>query len=375
MMNAPPKRPSPEKLSTHALNRALLARQMLLDRAALSPLAAVERLAGMQAQVPQAPYVGLWSRLQGFRPEALSALIEDCRVVRIASLRATIHLLSAADCRTFRPLAQPVFDRVGFSSAEARSLRGIARDEFIAAAREAVNQKPLTWAELRRHLATRWPEHDDLALLRAVQFALPLVQVPPRGLWRRSGAARVTTAEAWLGRPLTRRPSLAKLVLRYLAAFGPASVLDIQAWSGLTRLAAIVEKQRPKLHTFTGEDGRELFDIPDAPRPDEGVAAPVRFLPEFDNLTLAHANRSRIVNRRPKKPLPDNAVVKGFLVDGFVAGYWKIVRDRDRATLQLEPFEPLSRSAADALVQEGERLLTFAAPELGDRDVRIITAD
>jgi hypothetical protein len=374
-MKAARKRTSLQTLSVRSLNRALLARQMLLERHSLSPLAAIERLTGMQAQVAQAPYYGLWSRLQGFRPEELSELIERRLAVRIGSLRGTIHLLSASDCLAFRPLVQPVFDRVLFSNGEAKTIKDISRDELVAAAREAVDSKPLTWAELRRHLAMRWPEHSDVALLRAVQFTLPLVQVPPRGLWQRSGAARVATAEAWLRRPLAGNPSIEKLVLRYFAAFGPASVMDVQAWSGLTRLAAVVERLRPKLLSFAGEDGRELFDVQDAPRPSEDVAAPVRFLPEFDNLTLAHANRSRIVNSRPRKPPPDNAAVKGFLVDGFVAGFWKIVRERQRATLRLEPFKPLKRQAANALAREGERLLAFAAPELSDRDIRIVEED
>ena len=368
-------RPGLATLSPRALNRALLARQMLLEREAISPLAAIERLAGMQAQVPQSPYVGLWSRVAGFRAEQLSELIEGRQAVRIGAMRGTIHLLSAADCLAFRPLVQPVFDRVLFSSAEARSLRDIPIAEFVAAGREAVKRSPLTWAELRRHLAVRWPQHDDAALLRAVQFSLPLVQVPPRGLWQRSGAARVTTAGAWLKKPLARKPSAEKLVLRYLAAFGPATVADAQAWSGLARLGAVVEKLRPKLVSFTGEDGRELFDLPEAPRPDSEVVAPVRFLPEFDNVTLAYANRSRIIRDGPQKPLPDNTVVKGFLVDGLVAGHWKIVRAGERATLQLEPFKRLTKTARKALLGEGERLLGFAAREAGDHDIRFVGED
>ena len=365
------KRSGPQTLSARALNRALLARQMLLERASLSPLAAIERLAGMQAQVPQAPYCGLWSRLEGFVPEQLSELIESRRAVRIGSMRGTIHLLSATDCRAFRPLLQPVFDRVLFSNMEARSLRDVPREEFIEAAREAAERSPLTWAELRRHLAERWPDRDATALLRAAQLSLPLVQVPPRGLWQRSGAARVTTTRAWLGQPLDKSPAPEKLLLRYFAAFGPASVADAQAWSGLTRLSAVVDKLRPKLVSFVSEDGRELFDLPEAPRPDEDVAAPVRFLPEFDNVTLAHADRGRIINSRPRNPPPENAVFRTFLVEGFVAGYWKIVRDRCRATLQLEPFKPLARQAEVTLGAEGEQLLAFAAPEL-DHDVRIV---
>jgi hypothetical protein len=254
---------------------------------------------------------------------------------------------------------------------EARSLRDVSREEFVEAAREAVERKPLTWVELRRHLAERWPDRDATALLRVAQFSLPLVQVPPRGLWQRSGAARVTTAAAWLGRPLGQSPPPEKLLLRYFAAFGPASTADAQDWSGLTRLATVVDRLRPKLVSFVAEDGRELFDLPDAPRPDEDEVAPVRFLPEFDNVTLAHANRGRIIDSRPQKPPPENAVLRTFLVDGFVAGYWKIVRDRSRATLQLEPFKPLAAQARVALGAEGEQLLAFATPEL-DHSIRII---
>jgi len=247
--------------------------------------------------------------------------------------------------------------------------------EFVAAGVQAVMRSPLTWAELRRHLAERWPQHDAAALLRAVQFSLPLVQVPPRGLWQRSGAARVTTAAAWLKKPLARKPSVERLVFRYLAAFGPATVADAQAWSGLTRLGAVVEKLRPQLVSFIGEDGRELFDLPEAPRPDAEVVAPVRFLPEFDNVTLAYANRSRIVRDGPRRPLPDNAVVKGFLVDGVVAGHWQIARAGERATLQLEPFKPLTKGARKALLGEGERLLGFTAREARDRDIRFVEED
>jgi hypothetical protein len=368
-------RPGLPTLSARALNRALLARQMLLEREATAPLTAIERLAGMQAQVPQAPYVGLWSRVAGFRPEHLSELIERRQAVRIGSMRGTIHLLSAADSLAFRPLLQPVFDRVLFSNREAKGLKNTPIDEFVAAGREAVNKSPLTWAEIRRLLAARWPGHNETALLRVVQFTLPLVQMPPRGLWQRSGGARVTTAAAWLKKPLAGKPSLEKLVLRYLAAFGPATVVDAQAWSGLTRLGPVIEKLRPKLVSFVGEDGRELFDLPEAPRPDPEVAAPVRFLPEFDNVTLAHANRSRIVRDGPREPLPDNAVVKGFLVDGMVAGFWRIIRERDRATLSLEPFKPLTKAARKALVGEGERLLGFAAGDAADHDVRSIEDD
>jgi hypothetical protein len=361
-----------QTLTARALNRALLARQMLLERVDATPSAALERLAGMQAQIPADPYFGLWSRLSGFDPTSLATLIETRKAVRIGSLRGTIHLMSAADALAMRPLVQPVYDRVLVSNAESRPLKGRDLTGIIAAARAALEAKPLTWVELRRHLAGHWPDVPDVALLRAAQFSLSLVQVPPRGLWRKAGAARVTTIETWL----KKRPqamTLPKLVLRYLAGYGPASVLDAQAWSGLTKLTPVLEALRPKLAVFHDAAGRELFDLPDAPRPDEATPAPVRFLPVYDNATLGFANRDRIV--RPDigapRPLPLNGQVRAFLVDGFVAGFWKMGVEKDVATLTLEPFRPLTKKEIAALTAEGRALMKFAEPEAKAGDVRL----
>jgi hypothetical protein len=308
----------------------------------------------MQAQIPTDPYYGLWSRLAGFDAADLSALIETRKAVRIGSMRGTIHLMPAGDALAIRPLMQPVFDRVLFSNAESRPLKGRDLTGIIAAARGAVEAKSLTWLELRRHLAGKWPDVPDVALLRAAQFCLPLVQVPPRGLWGKAGAARVTTMEAWLKKKPKAMP-FQKLMLRYLAGFGPASVMDAQAWSGLTKLAPVFEALRPKLAVFRSTDGRELFDLPDAPRPDEGTPAPVRFLPVYDNVT----------------PLPLNGQVRAFLVDGFVTGFWKIAVDKDVATLILEPFRRLNRKEMAALTAEGRALMKFAEPAAEAGEVRI----
>jgi hypothetical protein len=358
-------------LTPLALNRALLAREFLLERAAVTPAAALERLVGMQAQVPGDPYLGLWSRLAGFDAADLSALIETRKAVRIGSLRGTIHLMTADDALAIRPLMQPVFDRVLFSNAESRPLKGRDVTSIIAAARAAVEATALTWLELRRHLAEEWPDVPDVALLRAAQFSLPLVQVPPRGLWGKAGAARVTTMEAWLKKKPKGMP-LAKLVLRYLAGFGPASVMDAQAWSGLTKLAPVFEALRPKLAVFRSADGRELFDLPAAQRPDEATPAPVRFLPVYDNVTLGFANRERIVRPDigPPRALPLNGQVRAFLVDGFVAGFWRLVMEKDVATLFLEPFRPLTKKEMAALTAEGRRLMKFAEPGADAGEVR-----
>lgn len=230
----------------------------------------------------------------------------------------------------------------------------------------------MTWAEIRKHLSARWPEHDAMAILRAVQFKLALVQVPPRGMWGKSGAPRVATLETWLKKPLAK-PSPQKMVLRYLAAFGPASVMDAQAWSGLTKLAPIFEDLRSKLVTFRDDTGRELFDLPNAPRPDEDTPAPPRFLPIYDNAILGFANRDRILRPGfgPKRKLLENAWVKSFLLDGFVSGFWKVDEGKANATLILEPFGTLTKKDMAALSAEGKRLLKFVAPGAKATDVRL----
>jgi hypothetical protein len=195
---------------------------------------------------------------------------------------------------------------------------------------------------------------------------VPLVQVPPRGVWGRSGPAAHITAEAWLERPLDPAPSPEELVVRYLGAFGPATVKDVQTWSGLTRLGEVLGRLRPRLLSFCDERGRELFDLPDAPRPDPETPSAPRFLPEFDNLILSHADRTRVIADEYRKVIASrNGMVPAtFLVDGFVRGTWKTERSRGRATLLIEPFEPLVERDRDALVEEGERLVRFmAVPE------------
>ena len=360
-------------LSTRALNRALLARQMLLERSAMTVAGAIEHLVGMQAQIPSDPYYGLWSRLADFDPAELSSLIETRKAVRMGVMRGTIHLLTAADALLLRPLVQPVFDRVLSSSVESRPIKGLDLAEFVAAGRAAVEAKAMTAAELRTHFAARWPDHDSLALVRAVQFSLPLVQVPPRGMWGRSGAPRLTTTDVWLGRRPVKRPSAEAVVLRYLKAYGPASLMDAQAWSGLTKLAPVFEALRRKLVVFHDETGRELFDLADAPRPDPDTPAPPRFLPVYDNVTLGFANRDRIVppDAGPPRSLPLNGQVRAFLVDGFVAGFWKVAGEKKKATLILEPFRALTKKEKTALSAEGKRLLKFAAPRAKTIDVKL----
>jgi hypothetical protein len=351
-------------LGLRALNRATLERQMLLRRQTLPALEAIEHLVGMQAQAPNPPYVGLWTRLENFHPDELARLILERRAVRVALMRNTVHLVSARDCLALRPLVQPVIDRGLYANrAHREGLEGVDIEALAAAGRALIEERPRTAKELGVLLRERWPGRDPASLARAVRHLVPLVQVPPRGVWGKSRPAAHTTAEAWLGRSLDSDPSLEEMVVRYLGAFGPATVKDVQMWSGLTRLGGMVDRFRSRLLSFRDEHGGEMFDLPDAPRPDPDVPAPPRFLPEFDNLILSHADRSRVIADEHRKALASrNGMVPAtFLVDGFVRGTWKTERSRGKATLLIEPFEALSGNDRDALAEEGERLLRFMA--------------
>jgi hypothetical protein len=362
-----------ETLSLRAANRALLARQLLLSRERRPAIDAVEHLVGMQAQVPVDPYVGLWSRLEGFDPAELSGLLAARGAVRATLMRATIHLVSARDCLFLRPLMQPVPERT-FNGQFGRRLDGVDRAALLAAGRALVEERPRTRGELRAELGARWPDHDAEALALAITFMVPLVQVTPRGLWRKSGQATWTTIEAWLGRPLERGPSLDELVLRYLAAFGPATAMDIQAWCGLTRLRKVTDRLGPRLRAFRSEDGRELLDLPDAPRPDPDTPAPVRFLPEFDNLALGDADRRHVVPVAPDyAPAAGRGGWRGsLLVDGMVRALWRLTSSGGAAKLRIETYDGVPKRAHAAIGAEGERLIDFLVPAPATRGIEIV---
>ena len=351
-------------LTLRELNRATLERQMLVRRQKLPAAEAIEHLVGLQAQTPNPPYVGLWTRLEGFHPDELARLITDRRAVRIALMRNTIHLVTTRDCLKLRPLLQPIFDRALYANRTHRAgIDGMDVEAVVAAGRALLEERPRTAKELGELLQVRWPNRDPSSLARAIRHLVPLVQVPPRGIWGKSGQATHTTAEAWLGRPLDPDPSLDELVVHYLAAFGPATVMDVQTWSGLARLGEVTDRLRPHLRTFRDERGKELFDLPDAPRPDPDTPAPPRFLPEFDNLILSHADRTRIIANDYRKEIASkNGMVPAtVLVDGFVRGTWKTERTRGKVMLVIELFEPLFKGDCDALAEEGEQLFRFVA--------------
>ncbi|MFI2432940.1 winged helix DNA-binding domain-containing protein [Streptomyces sp. NPDC018693] len=344
-------------LSARALNRATLDRQLLLRRAPMSARDAVAHLVGLQAQNVRPPYVALAARLDGFAPEQLSALMADRQVARLVTLRSTLHTHTADDCLTLRPFVQPAREReLGLFR---KGLAGVDLDRLAALARDLVEAQPRTMKQLREALLAEWPDADPQALGIAARCLLPLVQVTPRGLWGRSGQVALTTAEHWLGRPAEPAARPDAVVLRYLAAFGPASVKDMQTWAGLTRLRDAFERLRPRLVTFRDDKGVELFDLPDAPRPDPDTPAPPRFLPEFDNLLLSHADRTRVVPAEHwGRAWQGNQVHRTFLLDGFLAGVWKLTDD----ALVIEPFASLTKAQRSDLTAEAEHMLAVLHP-------------
>jgi hypothetical protein len=358
-------------LTRRALNRATLARQMLLGRERATALRAVEGLVGLQAQAARPPFVGLWSRVQGFRREDLLRLLLRRQVVRATLMRATLHLMSAKDFASLRAAIQPALT-LGMRSVLRDPSKGLEMDRLVDFARGCLEERPRTFDELRPLLKQRFPRGDERAMGYAVRTHLPLVQVPTDAEWGFPGSPDFALAEEWIGRPLGSDGDPRRLVLRYLAAFGPATAADVQAWSGLAGVAPVLESLRSRLVTFHDELGRVLFDLPKAPRPPENTPAPVRFVPDYDNLVLSHADRTRVVADAHRRSIVTaNLQVRAtFLVDGFVAGTWTIERRKASATLLVEPFEAVASKAREELAAEGGALLRFAEPGAERHEVR-----
>jgi hypothetical protein len=363
-----PDTPAPGRLTRRALNRATLDRQLLLRRHIMPVLKAVAELGGMQAQAPLAPYAGLWTRLEDFKPEDLSTLISERAVLRAHVMRNTVHLVTAKDYLDSGQLFTRLRER-GLQAAFGKRLPGVDFAEVRAHAAAVLAGHEFTRGQLGKLLAERWPDVDESALGHAATHLLPVVQVPPRGIWGKTGQVTVTLIQDWLASPPAMPADAAeRLVLRYLAAFGPATVNDIQTWSGLTRLREITERIAGQLRTFGGPGGEELLDLPDAPRPDPDTPAPPRFLPEYDNLLLSHADRTRVIPHGRPVPLPPgNGSSQGtLLIDGQWNATWKITP----SVLHIQPFIPLSTADADAITAEGARLLGFAPESAESRDIR-----
>jgi DNA glycosylase AlkZ-like len=358
-------------LKLRDLNRATLTRQMLLKREPLPVLAAVQRLVGMQAQLPVAPYVGLWTRLHKFSREDLARAIESHEIVKATLMRATLHLCTADDYLRFRMTLQPMLSGAGDAIVKQRGGKFDSK-KLLAEARRYIGEKPRTFAEISDWVVKLMPGHDVGALRYTVRTNIPLVQTPIATGWSFPAKPEFTLAESWIGRPIAREDNLPDLLRRYLAAFGPASVTDAQTWLGM-KLKETFEKLRPEMRTYRDEGRRELFDLPELSLPEADTPAPVRFLPEFDNLLLSHSNRTRVVadEFRSRVYLPALRVAATVLIDGFVRAAWKVEKSKDAATLLIEPFARPTKLEHAALMEEGERLIRFVETNAKSHRVQI----
>jgi hypothetical protein len=359
----------PETLTDRQLNRATLARQWLLERADVRIPDAIAFLLGLQAQTSNGPYQGLWNRLKGFRQEDLTGLIKDKSLLRATTMRTTLHLHTAADMRRLRPVMQTVLDRtwtttfrrrVAMADPDAVHKRGI----------ELLDEAPLTSGALGKRLAETWPDAEPLALAQLLHCRETLIQIPPTRVWGHGGPPLLSRIENWTGESLSDPIAPPDLVRRYLAAYGPASVTDMQSWSGLTKLAPAFEALKGELVEFTGTDGRTLYDLPDGPRPDPEIPAPVRFLPEYDNVWLGLADRYRIQPQLAKdRMVLVNGYIAAYTVDGFIAGNWTMNRQKDLLTITILPFRQLSGAEAAEVDAEARAVGAFLTDAKGGVEV------
>ena len=361
-----------DTLALRDLNRATLARQLLLDRSPLPVPDALSRLVALQGQVPSAPYVALWSRLATFGRADLTALLLDRSVVKATSMRATLHVLRADDHLGFRGTLVPIFEGAVTAIAEKRG-ELVDQDVLLAAARPFIDKQPRTFAEISAFLAAQWPDHDIGAMRYTVRMKLPLVQVPQADGWGFPGKPAFALAESWLGRTPEESPDEAGLVRRYLAAFGPATPADMQSWTGLAKLKPVFDALGDELLVLRDDRKRTVFDLADAPRPDGDVESPVRYLPEFDNLLSGHRDRTRFIAdaHRPHVYLPALRVAPTILIDGFVAGVWKLETAKKAIRLVVRPFAVVSNATRRELCDEGERLLRFLEPAASDSAIEV----
>jgi hypothetical protein len=339
-------------LTEGELNRALLARQLLLERAKPPLPRVLERIGGLQAQYAPSAYIGLWSRVAGFERGDLTRGLERRSIVQGTLMRVTIHAVSARDypllAEGVREARREWWLKAQRGRAEARKMAATARrvSSFLA-------EKPRRRSELIEHLRA------DNVTWNGVGLWIDLVRVPPSGTWEQRRADLYATADDWLGRSnVTREQGVDHIVRRYLGGFGPASPKDMASWTGLSASTLTPALERLRLRRFRDESGGELLDVPRAPLPDAETPAPVRFLPTWDASLLAHARRTQILPERYRSFVFDTKTphsVPTFLVDGRVAGTWK----HEPGGVRLEPFERLSREVRRELADESERLGDF----------------
>jgi len=362
-------------MTLRELNRATLARQMLLSRQKHPVVKAIEQLVALQAQLPRPPFAGLWSRLDSFSRADLSKAVHARTVVRATTMRGTIHLMSAADYLRFRGCLQASLDA---------ALVAVLRDRatslnLTAICKEALAffSQPHNFEEARVHLVKAFPAGDERAMGYAVRLNVPLVQVPSDDVWAYPAQADFVSAAAWLKKPVAPASAagIAALLVRYLAAYGPATIKDAQAWTGVAGLEAAAASLKDKLITVPGPTGKPLYDLPDAPRPDADTPAPVRFLPEWDSVIVTRADE-RIVAKadRPRVFLPGLRVAALVLVDGMAAGTWKVAATAKKASLQIESFASWTAARKRDVTAEGEALVRFVEPNAKAYDVTVSAA-
>ena len=344
-------------LSTRELNRALLARQLLLERSQLSLIQALERVAGLQAQYAPSAYIALWSRLHDFKRDALTVALEQRRAVQATLMRVTIHIVSARDYPLFTEGIRNR-RRQWWMSVSRHQVEGLDMNEVSALLRRHLAAGPRREADLAKILAAEgWPR----IAWSGVGLWLDLVRVPPSGTWERRRADLYGLAEDWLEPTVaSEAEGLEHLVRRYLRGFGPASAGDIAKWAGLKVTALRPVLERLNVRRYRDEEGKELLDLPRAPLPDPDTPAPVRFLPTWDATLLVHARRTQILPERYRSLVFNTKTphsVPTFLVDGAVAGTWRFEKGR----VELKPFDRLPRAARGELEDEAERLATFHA--------------
>jgi hypothetical protein len=347
-------------LTRRELNRALLARQLLLERRPLTAVKAVERLGGLQAQWTPSPYLSLWTRLEGFERDELTLALQRRRLVKALLQRGTLHIATPGDYWAISTARRELGGVLWPPSYEALVPKALlAKLAQVAVAELAAGER--TFKEMRALLE---PHATGVAtptfLWRRVQGQASIVHVPPSGIWGYGGQGIYTAAATPKAKALSPQEAFDHLVRRYLGAYGPATKQDIGQWAGIPRLKPIVESlERLSVRRFADERGRVLFDLPRAPLPDPDIPVPVRLVPRFDNLVLSHADRSRILGELPPaRIVTNNGLVHAtMLVDGFVAGTWQLEQGR----VVLEPFGKLDAATKRALKEESEQLEAFVA--------------
>ena len=348
------------RLSRRRLNRTLLQRQHLLHRVDASVVDLARHLVGLQAQESLSPYLSLHARLTRLDPHEVTRGLEDRSLVRLVTMRGTIHLLPADDALPLRAWTQPRMDQELRSSQNVRAVADLDRAAFDEALRAVLSEGPLPQRALGQRLAEVFPDRPPAALGQLARVAAPLLQLPPRGCWGRSGGVVYEYADRWLGRsPEEAEPDVPEIVRRYLRAFGPATAADVTAWSAITRLGPVLAAM-PDLVQHQDEEGRVLHDVPEGVLADEDAPAPVRLLGCYDNVWLSHARRDRVTE--PEKRTVwmgvNGGTANALFVDGWLEGLWRV---EDGRVVVVETLRPLTRTERGELAEESARVESLLA--------------